>query len=40
MHPRNVACPVCGAGPGMPCLNAWGYPVTEHHQARVERARR
>lgn len=39
MHPSNVACPVCLAGPGRPCTNYMGYPTAQIHDARIDRAR-
>ena len=38
IHPKNVTCPTCGARPGFPCVNAWGYAMAEFHQARVDLA--
>jgi hypothetical protein len=40
MHAWNVTCPTCGAGPGIPCRNAYGYPVSWYHDTRVDAARR
>lgn len=34
MHPTNLSCPQCGAQPGHPCTNAWGYPVAGFHGSR------
>jgi hypothetical protein len=39
MHPNNVPCPVCGAERGRPCINAWGYPVSQFHDPRINAAR-
>lgn len=39
MYPNQMPCPTCGAGIGRPCKNAWGYPVAEFHQSRIDLAK-
>ena len=39
MHPKNVICPTCGAGIGMPCKDVlYGYPIATIHQTRIDAA--